>query len=140
MQGNVARSIELYKEAFELNTNLNDPRIIYAAVLIRHNRAAEADAILAPIIESGAAADQRILASLVANKDYARIEPIWSAYIAAHPEDVQGYFTLAAVFYQAGNKERAIATLQQAVKTHPEVSGQVTDIVQQIQSGTVKTQ
>lgn len=139
-QGNVARSIELYKAAFELDQDMKDPRIVYAAVLIRNNRAVEADAILAPLIPTGAAADQRILASLVANKDYARIEPIWSAYIAAHPEDVQGYFTLAAVFYQAGNKERAIATLQQAVRTHPEVSGQVTEIVQQIQSGTVQTQ
>jgi DNA-binding SARP family transcriptional activator len=100
----------------------------------------EADAILAPIIENGTAADQRILASLISIKDYKRLETIWGAYIQKHPEDVQGFFTLAAVFYQGGDKTRAIAVLQDAVKVHPEVSGQVTDIVQQIQSGTAKTQ
>ena len=63
------------------------------------------------------------------------LTPIWSAYIAAHPEDVQGFFTLAAVYYQEGDRARAIAILQDAVKAHPEVSGQVTDIVQKIQSG-----
>ncbi len=140
LQGDTARAIELYKQAFELNTNLVDPRIIYAAVLIRNNRAAEADAILAPEVESGRAADQRILASLVTIKDYNRVATLWSAYIKAHPEDVQGYYTLAAVYYQAGDKARAIATLQEAVKTHPEVSGQVTEIIQQIQNGTIKMQ
>ncbi len=140
LQGDVARSIEFYKQAFELNETLTDPRVTYAAALIRHNRAAEADAILAPIVQSGAAADQRILASLVTIKDYARVETIWTAYVAAHPEDVQGFFTLAAVYYQSGDKAHAIAILQEAVKAHPEVSGQVTGIIQQIQSGAVKTQ
>ncbi len=138
--GDTDRATDLYKQAFELDENLLDPRITYAAALIRRNRATEADAILAPVIQTGGAADQRILASLVTNKDYGRIETIWTAYIAAHPEDVQGYFTLAAVYYQAGDKTHAITVLQDAVKQHPEVSGQVTDIVQQIQSGTVKTQ
>ncbi len=140
LQGDVARAIELYKQAHELDEKLTDPRIVYAAVLIRHNRAAEADAILAPIVQSGAAADQRILASLVTVKDFARVATIWSAYITAHPEDVQGYFTLAAVYYQQGDKVRSIQVLEEAVKKHPEVSGQVTEIIQQIQSGTVKTQ
>ncbi|MBP9757947.1 MAG: O-antigen ligase family protein, partial [Candidatus Pacebacteria bacterium] len=135
LQGQTERSIDLYRQAFELDTALNDPRIVYAAVLIRNSRAAEADAILAPIVPTGQAADQRILASLVTIKDYARIAPIWNAYIAKHPEDVQGFFTLAAVYYQAGDKARAISTLQDAVKVHPEVSGQVTDIIQKIQSG-----
>ncbi len=135
LQGQTERSIELYKQAFELDENLTDPRIVYAAVLIRNSRAAQADAILAPIIPTGQAADQRILASLVSIKDYARIAPIWNAYIAKHPEDVQGFFTLAAVYYQQGDKARAISTLQDAVKAHPEVSGQVTEIIQKIQSG-----
>ncbi len=140
LQGDSARAIQLYKEAFELNQDLRDPRIIYASVLIRNGKAAEADAILAPLVESGVAADQRILASLATVKDYARIATIWTAYTKAHPEDVQGYFTLAAVYYQAGDKTRAIATLQEAVKTHPEVSGQVTQIIQDIQKGTIQMQ
>lgn len=140
LQGESARSIGLYKQAFELDEKLNDPRIVYAAVLIRNGRGAEADAVLAPIVQSGIAADQRILASLVTVKDYARVEPIWKAYIAAHPEDVQGFFTLAAVYYQAGDNERAIAQLQEAAKAHPEVSGQVTEIIAQIRAGTLKVQ
>lgn len=138
LQGDTARAIELYKEAHELNTDLREPRIIYAAVLIRNGRAADADVVLSPLVESGAAADQRILASLVTIKDYARVATIWTAYVKAHPEDVQGYFTLAAVYYQGGDKSRAIQTLQEAVKTHPEVSGQVTQIIQEIQSGSIQ--
>ncbi len=140
LQGDAARAIDLYKQAYELNTDLRDPRLIYAAVLIRNNRAADADAILAPLVESGIAADQRILSSLMVAKDYPRAAAIWSAYVKAHPEDVQGFFTLAAVYYQGGDRPRAIQTLQEAVKVHPQMSGQVTEIIQQIQNGTVQIQ
>lgn len=140
LQGDTARAIDLYRQAFELNTDIREPRIIYAAVLIRNGRAAEADQILAPIIEKGYAADQRILSSLVTAREYARAAAIWTAYIKVHPEDVQGFYTLAAIYYQGGDKARAIATLQDAVKIHPALSGEVTQLVQQIQSGTIQMQ
>lgn len=139
LQGHIERSIQLYKEAFELEPSLADPRIIYASVLYRHNRDQEADAVLEPLIENGRAADQRILTNLVTKKDYARIARIWSAYTKAHPEDVQGYFTLAAAYYEAGDTQRSIATLQEVARLHPELGPQVTNLIQQVQSGTVKT-
>ncbi len=137
LRGNVNESIQLHKEAHELAPQLREPRIIYASVLIRNGKFTEADAVLEPLVASGGAADQRILANLMVAKQYARIETIWMAYIETHPEDVQGYFTLAAVYYEAGDKARAIATLETAAQTHPEVRQQVLDIVTQIKNGTI---
>jgi tetratricopeptide (TPR) repeat protein len=138
LRGDVNRAIALYKEAHELAPEMKDPRIIYASVLIRNGRAAEADAVLEPLIASGEAADQRILSNLVTVKDYARIGKIWAAYTAAHPEDVQGFFTLAAVYYEAGDRNRAIATLESAAELHPDVRAQVVEIITQIRNGTVR--
>jgi O-antigen ligase/tetratricopeptide (TPR) repeat protein len=140
LRGDVNRALELYKEAHELVPEIVDPRIVYAAVLIRNGKAAEADAVLEPLIATGAAADQRILANLITVKDYKRIERIWGAYLEKNTQDVQAFFTLAAVYYEGGNKEKAIETLERAAQTHPDVRAQVIDLVTQIRNGTIQLQ
>ncbi len=138
LQSDATRSIQLYKQAFELNEKLSDPRIVYAAVLYRNGRLPEGDAVLEPLVASGLAADQRILSTLVTLKQYGRLATIWTAFVATHPKDVQGYFTLAAIYYQAGDKARAIQTLQDAAKQHPETAVQVTGLIKEIETDNIQ--
>lgn len=136
--GNTTRALQLYKEAHELAPEMADPRIMYAAFLIRAGRAELADTILEPLVADGRAADQRILSSLMTKKDYPRIIRIWSAHLAVQKNDPQAFFTLAAVYYEAGDKANSIATLRAAKELHPSVAGDVDSLILQIQAGTVQ--
>ena len=61
-------------------------------------------------------------------------------YVEQNPTDKQGYYTLAAAYYQSGDKSDAITTLQQLSSKFPEDKAQVDQLIAQVQSGTVKLQ
>jgi len=137
LRGDVETSVQYFKTAFELDTDDVDARIYYASALIRAGRDAEADAVLAPIIPSGQAADTHIAAAYAVRKEYGKLIPIWKARIAADPSDIQAYFTLAAAYFAAGDKERAIAILQKVGELAPAVKAQADTYIQQIKSGSL---
>lgn len=136
-RGDEARALAFYKTAYELDTSFTEPRFRYAAALIRAGSLTEADALIAPYIASGVAADPHILAAYVDSREYIRAAPLWQAKISAQPLDAQAYFTLAAIYYQAGDRPRAIETLQQAKQAIPSLGAQVDALIHQVLTGTV---
>lgn len=137
-RGDAQAALGYFKQAHELGPEFNMPRILYAAVAIRTGNFALADQLLAPIIPSGAAADQRILGAYVDQKQYAKLVPIWSARIKVAPDDMQAYFTLAAVYYQLGSRTEAINVLEAAKKVSPDVAAQADPLILEIRAGTAK--
>ena len=137
-QGDKAGALQTLKSAFELETDDKDARITYAAAAISMGQLALADQVLAPIIPTGDAADTRILSAYATLKRFDKLIPIWEAHVKAAPNDLQGYFTLAAIYYQAGNSSQAIAELQSAEKVSSSVTAQAEDLIQQIRAGTLK--
>lgn len=137
-QGNMKDAIDLYRQAFELAPDFTTARFLYAGALIRAGREAEAETLIAPYVASGEAADPRILAAYVARQEYLRAAPLWAAKVKAQPQDAQSYFTLAAIYYEGGDRERSIQTLQQAKAVIPSVADQADSLIQQIRSGTVQ--
>lgn len=139
-QGKKEEALATYKEAFELEPNFTTARILYAGEAIRVGDDALADELLAPIIEEGVAADTRIAAAYVARKRFDKIIAIWEARVKARPSEAQGYFTLAAAYYAAGNSSRAIEVLQDAEAAIPESKDQANALIEQVRSGTAKIQ
>ena len=135
-RGDTELALQVFKEAFELAPEFHDARIYYAAAAIRAEQDKLADEILAPLIPSGSAADVRIAASYVARKRYDKIIVIWEAYLKVHPENTQGYFTLAASYYAAGSSQKAIAQLEKAAEIDPSLEDQVKTLIQGIRDGT----
>ncbi|MDB5238011.1 MAG: hypothetical protein JWM46_281 [Candidatus Kaiserbacteria bacterium] len=139
-RGDNAGALTAFKTAFELDTSDSQARLLYATVAIQLAEDSLADQLLAPAIANDTAADQRILGAYVSRKLYAKAITIWQAHISATPSDMQAYFTLAALEYQVGNKQLAIAALEAAKKQDPTVAAQADPLIQQIQAGTVKLQ
>ena len=137
LQGDTAAALQYFKTAFELDTEDLNARLYYASALIRAGRDADAEAVLAPVIATGEAADTHIAAAYAARKEYNKLIPIWKARIAVAPTDVQAYFTLAAAYYAAGDTAGAIATLGTAGTLAPSVKEQADKYIQQIKSGTL---
>ncbi len=138
-QGDSAGALSALGQAYELNTDDQDARIMYAVAAIAAGQGTLADQLLAPIIPTGGAADTRVAAAYAAQKRYDKIVDIWTAYVKAKPSDMQGYFTLAAAYYEEGQRAQAIAVLQAAEAVSPSIKSQADSLIQQIQNGTVQT-
>jgi len=139
-RGDTEGMLAAYKEAWELAPEIVDTRLFYAAGAIHAGKDALADEILAPIIESGQAADARIAAAYVSRGRYDKIVEIWSARVKAVPTDAQSYLTLAAAYYQMGNSARSIEVLQELGATVPEAKVQADTLIGEIRSGTLDVQ
>lgn len=137
-RGDTAGALEWFKKALEIAPEFPLPRVLYAAVAIHAGQDALAEQTLAPIVESGRAADQRVLAAYVDRGEYAKIIPLWKAHIAASPDDIQAYFTLAAVYYQLGNRTDAVSVLEAAKAYDPSVASQADSLIQQVRAGTAQ--
>jgi tetratricopeptide (TPR) repeat protein len=139
-RGDTAAALSAYKAAYELYTENTEAKLMYAAIAIRVGQGALADQLLATLSSSGEAADPRILAAYVARGELAKAIPVWENSVAVRPDNMQTYFTLAALYYQTGSPSKAIEILEAAKKASPGVAAQADPIIQQIRSGTVKVQ
>ncbi|MBV9159004.1 MAG: tetratricopeptide repeat protein, partial [Candidatus Kaiserbacteria bacterium] len=139
-RGDLQAALGYYKAALDLEPEYGDARLYYAAALIRAGKESDADQVLAPLIAKGDAADPRILSAYVSKKEYLKAAPLWKAYIAVNSTDAQAYFTLAAIYYEGGDRADAVAALQAAEAAIPEVASQADPLIQQIKNGTVKIQ
>jgi len=136
--GDSAGALKTLGEAYNLEPKDNDARFFYAAAAIALGQDAIANDLLAPLIPTGEAADARIAAAYVNKGRFDKIVEIWDAYVKNHPTDMQGYFTLAAAYYEAKNPAQAIATLQKAEAANPAVKDSAEKLIQEIKDGTVK--
>ncbi len=137
-RGDSSAILELLKTAYEAEPANVQARTFYASALIRANNYTLSDEILAPLIQTGEAADPRITGAYLANKRFDKIATVWEAKVKAQPQDPGGYFTLAAAYYGMGNKEKAIEALQTAAKLSPDVALQAAGFIQQIRDGTLQ--
>ncbi len=138
LRGKDAQALEYFRIAYELEMTNKNARFYYAAALIAAGKTAEGESLIAPFVQTGEAADQRILSVYIERKEYTKAAALWRAKITAHPDDVQAYFTLAAIFYEGGNSASAIEALQDAKRVSPSVAAQADALIQQIRSGTVR--
>ncbi len=138
MRGDVAGMMAYFKTAYELETRNVQARILYAAGALAIKNDALANELLAPIIPTGEAADPRITAAYLAQKRYDKIAAVWEPYVKVHPQDVQGYFTLAAAYYGMGDRTKAIAALEAASKLSTDAALQAAGFIEQIRNGTLQ--
>jgi O-antigen ligase/Tfp pilus assembly protein PilF len=80
--------------------------------------------------------DSNVLAFAYENtKHWAELIAIWQLRVANNPEDPQQLFSLAGVYYRAGDTYRAMQTLERAALQFPETKDSVAAAIKQIQSG-----
>lgn len=138
MRGDVTGMMAYFKKAYELEMRNVQARILYASGAIAIKDDALANELLAPIIPTGEAADTRITAAYLAQKRFDNIVAVWEPYVKTHPDDVQGYFTLAAAYYGMGNRTKAIAALEAASRLSTDAALQAAGFIEQIRNGTLQ--
>ncbi len=135
-RGDTNGALANLKLAYEIFPENVDARIYYAAILIRASQDSLADQVLAPIVATGEAADQRIGQAYASRSQYGKIAEIWAARVAARPDDSQAFFTLAAAYYASGNSAKAIEVLKDVATKNPGTASQAESYITQIKNGT----
>lgn len=135
-----AGALAYLKTALELEPSNPAARILYAVVLVRTGDLARADEILQPIIETGRAADPRILDAYRAVNRLDKAALIWEARVRAVPSDIDSFYMLAAIYNTVGNRAKAIETLERAKAANPGAAAQVDSLIQQVRAGAVQSQ
>jgi cytochrome c-type biogenesis protein CcmH/NrfG len=123
-----------------LETSYTDAKVYYAAAAIRAGQTAQANSLIQELMKDDKAADLKIVAAYDAVGQIARAIPIWQAHVQASPQDIQGYFTLAALYYKTGNRTAAIQSLRQAEGINASVAAQAEQLIKEIENGTAPIQ
>jgi tetratricopeptide (TPR) repeat protein len=140
VQGDTTGALQYFKAAYEEYTPDTDAEVYYAAAAIRAGQTQLVNQLLQSLMSVDKAADTKILAAFDAKGELGQAIPIWQAHIAASPDDIQGYFTLAALYYKVGQSAQAIAELRAAETRAPSVATQAESLIKEIQSGTATVQ
>lgn len=130
-------ALAFFKEAYELEPAYPEARIYYASALIRLAQDAEADALLAPLIEAGTLSDQRIASAYAGRGRYDKVTTIWEAFVAKNPENSDARFLLAGAYYSGGDKAGAIRTLEALKRDIPASAAQVDTLIPQVRAGAI---
>jgi cytochrome c-type biogenesis protein CcmH/NrfG len=139
-QGDTAAALRYFREAYELETSYTDAKVYYAAAAIRAGQTVQANSLIQELMKDDKAADLKIVAAYDAVGQIARAIPIWQAHVQASPQDIQGYFTLAALYYKTGNRTAAIQSLRQAEGINASVAAQAEQLIKEIENGTAPIQ
>lgn len=137
-RGKADEALNYLKEAYELEPKYLDARMVYAAALIQSGNEKMAEELLAPLMGTAEVADQRVIAAYAARKNYAAVGALWESKAKANPQDVQARLSVAASYFAAGNKAKAIETLEQIAKDIPAVAQQAQALIQEVKNGTAK--
>jgi cytochrome c-type biogenesis protein CcmH/NrfG len=135
-KGDNAKALQYFQQAYELEHAYTDAAIYYAAAAIRAGQSTLASQLLQSLESDDKAADLKIIAAYDAVGQIARAIPIWQAHLKASPDDVQGYFTLAALYYKTGQRALAVQSLKQAEQVNSAVVSQAEQLIKEILSGT----
>lgn len=129
-----AEALKYFKEAYELAPSFNEARTIYALGLIYNRETTEAIKLLTA--EDGAVStDPRIIKAFYDSKDYNNALIFAEAAVNADPSNVQNHISLAALYSEMGQRQKAIASLRKAIELEPSFKEQGEYYIKEIEAG-----
>ena len=119
-QGNIELARDYFKEAFLLDERNLEAREYYAAMLFSNGEGELAKELATDesVINRFALNDFLVnMASATKDNDF--LAKLYEARVAQKPEIEQNWVSLAFLYYQMGDKEKAVSTLNDSAKAKP---------------------
>lgn len=129
-QGNVDAAVTLARETYELAPEFPEARVIYALALIHDRQFALAEEVVGDM-----KLDDRFINVYAAVGNYAKVLELWQKKVEADPNNAEFRFKLAASFLMTGQRNQAIAQLEEAIKIEPKVEKQARQLIAEIRAG-----
>ncbi|MDO8564401.1 MAG: O-antigen ligase family protein, partial [bacterium] len=134
-QGKFNEALVLLKEAYELAPEFDEARKVYAVAAIYANRFDLVEALLVPKYGTIAVSDDRIVKAYYDVKRYAPVLEIWKERVAKNPDNAQMRTSLAAAYLLLGDRKKAIAEIEEAIRINPEFKAQGDYFISEIRAG-----
>ncbi len=123
LQANDLKAAEAFlKEAYELAPQYTLARVLYAAVLFRNDNVDLAKSLIGNEYMNDFALNDYAISSVEFKKDYAYLASLYEIRTVSQPENPQHRASLAFLYYELGDTEKAIATLDKAGTDIPSFS------------------
>lgn len=133
--GDINEALKTFERAWRLAPEYTTARLMYAQAFYLAGNAASADILIRELFGDTIVDDEQLLSIYTATRQYNRAAAIWQLRIDKAPEDINLRVQLAQLYLNAGNKTKAIETLRTIPTIRPTLSGEVEQIIQQIQGG-----
>ncbi len=136
-KGELKKAVETARKAFEMETSFGDARKIYALTLIYDGKADLAEKLIKEAYGSDVLADKRFVNAYIKINRMDRVLEIWKKLIEKNPKEVQYRMSLAATYFEMGEKSNAIQELKKTIELNPQLKTKLEGYIKQIQSGAV---
>lgn len=132
---NDIESEKVIKEAYELDPTNPSVAEVYAFMFLLDGKQAEAEKILVPIYGDIAAPDARFVNYFLEKGDNTHLILSLKRYAEENASDIQLQFSLAAAYFQTGDKEHAVTQLEDIGERFPEHATQTRALIVEIKAG-----
>ncbi|MBU4536506.1 O-antigen ligase family protein [Patescibacteria group bacterium] len=132
-QGKYDEALSSFKIAYELETNYNRARQLYALAAIY----AGEDNLVNELLLGEIIADSNFLNAYKNTKDFTKMILVAEKILENKPDDPQSHITLAAAYYEVGRNTDAINQLRIAIELDPNFKEQGEGFIKAIQEGSL---
>ncbi|MFA7216945.1 MAG: tetratricopeptide repeat protein [Candidatus Paceibacterota bacterium] len=132
-KGDTAKAMELFKKAYDLEQDSPESQIIYALGGIYSGNKEIVDQMFAKLGEDRVLFEDRIVNAYANVSNYDAVISILKARIQKDPANHQNRLSLASVYVQTGNKQKAIDLINEVIKLDPTFKDQGEQYIKQIQ-------
>jgi tetratricopeptide (TPR) repeat protein len=134
--GDTAVAQEYFSKAYALGPQFQELAAYAAAGYFAAGQPSKADQILLASYGTTAIDTNILAAAYYRAKDWPRLISLWKRRADAPSASIQAWFSLAAVYYQSGDKENAVKTINAAVALHPEAAASGAAAIAEIEGKT----
>lgn len=128
------KTFELFKKAYDLKPEAKESQILYAIAAIYTSNEAVLKEMSAKLDQDTILYDNRFLNTYANLGDYNSVINILSVRIERNPNSKQDKLFLASAFINIGQKDRAIAVIEEMIKLDPGFKNEGESYIQQIRS------
>lgn len=127
--------LALFKEAYELEKSFLDVQMMYAAAAIYAGDVKLSESITANLATSTVVNSNNILQAYFDTKQFGKLAQMVKFRVDQDPTNINNQVTLAQIYVYMGDKNKAIAQINAAVKAVPDFKTQADTIIANIKSG-----
>ncbi len=135
LDGKVKESAAVAKEAYMLEPNYKEARIIYGLTSLAAGDTIASKEAFEGISESELIFDDRYMTVLLSLQRYSEIVSVAKRRIALDPSNINHYITLTAAYLQAGDRAGAVRTLREVISLDPSFKERGEYYINEIQAG-----
>ena len=132
------KAAEVLKAAYDLDRTYSEAAKNLLIATILQNKQGEADKLLDEFVKTfgpGFANDMRFVNVYAKAGNYQRVKEIWQVVIANEPNNALYHVSLAATYFQLGEKENSVKELEKAAELNPDFKQQAEYYINEIKAG-----